>query len=198
MHARSVTFSWCFRLCFTLLMTLGVTTQAFGVDSNFQLQQNVETLAFIAQRVSIALGLCMMLGSFFKFKKYGEARTMMMNKSIAGPIMMMLSGVLLLSLPEFMKTFLFAVWGSANPLGVDLPGMWGEMLNGPLTPVVMFIRLLGVCSFIRGFMNISKAGREGMQPGTFSKSMMYIFGGVMAIHIVGVFELFAHFFGFNL
>jgi intracellular multiplication protein IcmC len=57
-------------------------------------------------------------------------------------------------------------------------GVFGE-------DMVLFIQIIGLVAFIRGWMMIAKsASQGGHQQGGFGKGMMHIFGGVMAINIV--------------
>jgi len=49
----------------------------------------------------------------------------------------------------------------------------------------LFIQIIGLVAFVRGWMMIAKsASQGGHQQGGFGKGMMHVFGGVMAINIV--------------
>ena len=107
------------------------------------------------QAIAIAIGIGLFLGGFFKLKKYGEQRTMMSAQmTMSGPLLMIISGSALLILPTFISTALLALWGNSNPLQYsgDTSG-----LGAFIPPILMFIRIIGVGSFIRGLVDLLEA-----------------------------------------
>jgi len=178
-----------------ILCLPGLTFADIDAPEPVLITHNVGMLANIAQYFSIGAGVSLFLGGLLKLKRYGEMRTMMSTHiTIAAPLFMLLAGVALLYLPTVLESSLYAVWGTANPLAIPTIGVPG--VNSMLPPVVMFIRFIGVCSFIRGWLMVSRMGKEGGQPGMVGKAFMHIFGGVMCVHIVGTAHLIKQLLGF--
>ncbi len=159
------------------------------------LSQNFEYLARILQVIAIAIGLALFLGAFFKLKKYGEQRTMMsMQMTMAGPLLMIISGSALLILPTFIGTALLALWGNSNPLQYsgDTTG-----LGAFIPPILMFVRVIGVGSFIRGLVLLARSGDHQGQQGTMGKALIHILAGILCVNIVGTVDLLEALLGFT-
>lgn len=144
-------------------------------------------LASIIQTVAILMGIGMVISGFFLLKKFGESRTMMSHHmTIVGPLMMLLAGVLLLSLPTTLCTFLYAIWGTYTPL--TYVGSGGGF-DDYVPVVLMFVRLIGVTAVIRGVVMMSRVGGQHSQPGAIGRGLMFIFCGILAVHILGTYHL---------
>lgn len=144
---------------------------------------NLKHFSSILEILSIAGGLGLFLAALFEFKRYGEMRTFMSHQmTIARPLSMLLAACMLLILPTMIGTFMLAFWGSANPM-VYTPTT--DSGWEPLMPVVIdFVRVVGIFAFMRGIFLISRSGGQGSQPGTLSKAILHMFGGVLCINIV--------------
>jgi len=57
---------------------------------------------------------------------------------------------------------------------------WSDLIN----TIVMFIQLVGLIAFVRGWFILSHAGGQGAQQGTFSKGLIHIVGGIIAINFI--------------
>ena len=178
-----------FALCFVVQPVFATVN-----FDTYQMEQNILDAAQIVQDLAIISGIFLILGAIFKFKRYGEARSMMMQQGVGAPLMMLLAGTILLSLPTFLETAVFNFWGDIQPLDPNVPS-WAESFGPGIHAILMFVRFLGVVSFVRGVFQISKAGRESSQPGTLGRGLISIFAGVLMVHIVGFAQLLEQFFG---
>lgn|SRR3990167_3181239 len=159
------------------------------------LTHNVQTLLIIIQMFAILMGLSMLISGIFQFKRYGESRTMMSTQmSVAGPLALVLCGSILLILPTFIGTMLLAFWGTSNP-GSYSTGATG--IGAFLPAVELFVRVIGVGSFIRGIHLIAKSGGHHAQPGTLGKGMIHILGGILCVNIHWTVNLLASILGFS-
>lgn len=151
------------------------------------ISNNLGTAVVILNSISVLLGVGMLFSAFFQFKRYGEQRTMMsMQHTIAGPVMMMFAGAILLILPKFIGTMLIAFWGTDTPIAYQTnANPWSDIVAA----VLMLVRVVGVGSFIRGIVMISRAGSSQSQPGTTGKALIHIFAGILCVHIMGTIEL---------
>lgn len=151
------------------------------------LTQNFTTLAEIVHSVAVLLGVCMTFSGFFQLKKYGEQRTMMSSQmSMAGPLMMITAGAMLLILPDFIGAMVLSLFGTTTP-GAYSGGVF--YYSTLIPPILIFVRVVGVGAFVRGIVLLSRVGGQQTQPGQLGKAMIHIFGGVLCIHIMGTVTL---------
>lgn len=152
-------------------------------------------LAVILQTVSVLMGLGLFMTGLFELKRYGEMRTMMSHQmTIAKPALMILCGVIFLILPTFLATGLVALWGTSSPLAYhgNADG-YAEYIP----PLLMFVRLIGAGSIMRGIVLFARAGGQGGQPGTMGKAMVHVIGGLCALHILGTEQILSSILGLN-
>jgi intracellular multiplication protein IcmC len=135
------------------------------------------------------LGLGLIVMGVFKLKAYGQMRTMMSsNVNLAGPLMLLLTGTVLLYLPTFTRVSLYSVWGSSSPFNPP-PGESDRWL-AYFQPISHLMTLIGYIAFIRGWILLSKVGREGgHQQGIVSKGLMHILGGLLSINFMGTINI---------
>lgn len=152
------------------------------------IMQQFGLIANILQTFGIMMGIGLMMSSLFMLKRYGESRTMMStHMSLNAPLALMLGGVMFLILPTIISTTLFAFWGNSSPEHYD-----GSIsgIDQYVPVVLMFVRLIGVASIMRAIMLFSRAGNHNSsQPGTISKGLMHLFGGLLCVHILGTVNL---------
>lgn len=132
------------------------------------------------------LGAGFIYKAFYHLKVYGEARTMMSTQtSLKQPMTYLLVAMVFLYLPTAMEVMLQTTFGSSNILAYS---NWeGNSQYGGITMNAVFkiIQFIGVVAFIRGWLILAQgAGQQG-QPQAFAKGLTHIFGGVLAVNIVG-------------
>ncbi len=165
------------------LLLLPISAMAASAPNPSTIEMNIDILTSITQMVAVIMGIGMILTGIFKLKQYGEMRSMMSQQhSIGASVAMLMAGVMLLSLPTFLGTFLHSFWGDANPL--PFPTSSNQGLNSMIPAIIKFIRLFGVISFIRGIVLVSKLGQpHSAQPGTLGKALTHLMGGLLCVNI---------------
>src|SRR3989338_3112253 len=119
------------------------------------LTDNFTIVAYMMQSISVLMGVTFTLGGIFKLKKLGESRgAMSQEHSMAGPLLMIVAGAMLLILPAFISAMGLAVFGYRNPMAYN-PGVDDDSLVGA---IMMLVRLVGVGSFIRGITLLARSG----------------------------------------
>ncbi|OGT48005.1 MAG: hypothetical protein A3E82_04395 [Gammaproteobacteria bacterium RIFCSPHIGHO2_12_FULL_38_11] len=147
------------------------------------LAQNFDTIAVTIQWIAILMGVCLTLGGLFQLKRLAESRTMMSSQhSAAGPLLMLIAGAMLMILPKVIGLALLSFFGKSSPMSYE-GGPSGY--NSLMHPILMFVRIIGVASFIRGILMIARAGGQQSQPGTVGKAIVHIFAGIMCVNIIG-------------
>ncbi len=106
--------------------------------------QNLYLIGNIIQTIAIIIGISLVMTGIFRLKKYGEARTYMSYQtSIAGALVLILSGTALLCLPTALSTALLNFWGWVTPLHYTKPSSSYELL---IPPIIIIVRIIGVCA----------------------------------------------------
>lgn len=165
-----------------------------------RLSENLHTIVIFINALSYVMGLWFMYSGLYSLKIYGDLRTMMpSNASMAGPLLKLILGVMLLLMPGMVKISISSLWGagaadSLMQYPTLSPSMqsWENTIKG----VIDIIRVLGYISFLRGFNMLSKATKQQAQPGLYGKGTMHVLGGVLAINIVGTINIIQYSLGF--
>lgn len=154
-------------------------------DKNFQpLMQTIAATGWL-------MGLWLIVVGFFKLKVYGQMKTMMSSQSsIVPPLMFLLIGTILLYLPFMTETSLATVWGSNDVL--SYAGQGDSAWTTYFKPIVHIMTIIGYVSFIKGWMILSKLGKESGGQGMASKGFMHILGGLLAINFLGTIDIIKH------
>ena len=126
---------------------------------------------------------------------------------VAGPLVYLVVGAILVYIPTatdaVSKTVLGEsgyLWGGQGgqsiydegagsrlleyiPSGVE--GDWSDLAD----TLVLYIQFIGFIAFVRGWLIISKAGQPGVQPGSISKGIVHLMGGILAVNFMPVVDI---------
>lgn len=150
-----------------------------------QIANNFTTIGYIFQALSVIFGVGFTFGGIHQLRRLGESRSQMMEQSsYIGPLLMLLCGAVFLILPTMLSTFGLAFFSSASDLSYDASGSSDYLL-----PIIVFVRLVGVASFMRGIFLLSRSGGRHGQPGTLGRALIHMFAGLLCLHIVGTVNL---------
>lgn len=140
-------------------------------------------------------GIALMLRAVYQLKAYGELRTMMSTQtSLKVPIVMMVAAVVLMFIPTAFQVVLKTGFQYTSPLSYN-------QATTSISPIAMkaivgLVQIIGVISFIRGWMHLVGNAQQPGGQHSFGRAMTHIVGGVLAINIVGVVNIIWNSFGF--
>ncbi|MDF1654756.1 MAG: type IV secretion protein IcmC [Coxiellaceae bacterium] len=158
--------------------------------------RHLHVVTVIIQDFAIAAGLLLIFMGFMKFKRYGEMRTFMSQQmTMSKPLMLVIGGSLLICTPLLLGTGIRAFWGTVNPL--HYMGNTSTALDQVEYAIIVFVRVLGIVVFIRGWIMLAKSGGENVQPGMRGKAIMQLFVGVLMMHFIGTEHLILETLGFS-
>ncbi|KTD75549.1 hypothetical protein [Legionella waltersii] len=143
------------------------------------------------------IGCAFLFKAIYSLKIYGEARTMMSsNTSIKEPVIYLMVGALLIYFPSAVNMIMMTSFGTTNILqyapvnssNQTINSLFGSgsMVGAPLT---MIIRVIGLVAFVRGWVLIARSASQGQPPGGTGKGLVHVFGGILAINIVGTLNM---------
>lgn len=133
----------------------------------------------------------------FANQTFGSAQ----RGELAGPMVWLFVGALLVYLPSTMDSSMATVFGTSE-IGAnsDLIAYssastleWKQIAD----VVIQYIKLIGFIAFIRGWIILSKMGHSGAQPGSIGKGTIHVIGGVLLINIVDTVNLLAQTLGYT-
>lgn len=157
--------------------------------------KNLHIAALSLQDFAICTGLFLVFSGFMTLKKYGETRTYMsQHMTLAKPLMLVGGGSLLLFTPILLGTAIQAFWGQINPLSYSISNAQAQQL---LHAIIIFIRVLGIGVFIRGWVMLAKSGDHSSRPDARTKALMHILVGVLLMHFIGTEHLVIEALGFQ-
>lgn len=174
-----------------VLLALGYVIPAFAADATItgldaqsmlnRIAEQMPSLMRMVTAIAYVMGLSFVMLSLFKFKVYGEQRTMMSSQHhLREPLTYLVVGMLLLYLPSSVQMGMSTFWAEPNPYGyLEDQTQWVQVLNN----AYMVIQLFGTIAFIRGLIIISHTGgHHGGQSGM-GKGLIHIIGGIFCINI---------------
>ena len=129
-----------------------------------------------------------------KLKKYGTKTAYKhVESSLVGPFLQFFIGIALFYLPTFVETVNITLWNEAyvynSPLNYTSQTS-STTFEEYIEPILGVIQIIGMISFIRGWVMLSRATNVGQQPGAVSKGLTHVIGGIMGINIYTVMEIF--------
>jgi len=139
------------------------------------------------------VGIMFALKALYSLKIYGESKTMMSsNTSIKDPIFHLLVAGFLIYFPTGFEVIMNTTFGYSNVLAYSDSSVTDSMFGGDSgvgNAIVIIFQTIGLYAFTRGWILIARSASQGQQPGGTGKGLMHVFGGVLAVNIVGTLEV---------
>lgn len=188
-----ISFSWLNKKnCVALLVFItpvALATTSLAVRDNENLLESLDLIYKFLVGVAYIAGVGFTLMGLYRLKKFGTGSAFMHDKrSMIGPAALFIIGIILMYTPRFLKVMMGTLYGNDSVMAYENlseDATFREMMR----PLIGIIQVVGLIAFIRGFILVSKSTGEGAPPGSMSKGVIHIVGGVLAVNIVGTVEL---------
>ncbi|PJD90571.1 MAG: type IV secretion protein IcmC [Legionella sp.] len=144
------------------------------------------------------MGLGFAIKAILTLKTHGEQRSSMSgtgNMKEAG--IYLIVAAMLVYYPTAFEVIMNSTFGYDSvlayaPMAASTPilgNIFGanSMVGGSLTTI---IQIVGLIAFIRGWLLIARGASQGQSGGGTGKGMMHVFGGILAMNIIGTLEVF--------
>ena len=176
-------------------------TVACWIASQANILTNVANSLIPMQRLitggAYLLGCLFIFKAIYSLKVYGEARTMMSsNTSVKEPVVYLIVGAVFIYFPTAFSTLMQSTFGYENVLQYAPVNGGSQTLdflfgNGSVVgrPLTIVIQVIGLVAFVRGWVLIARSASQGQPPGGTGKGLMHVFGGILAINIVGTINM---------
>ena len=165
----------------------GTTTVLVNLANNLLPVQKLITGA------AYLIGIAFAVKALYSLKVYGEARTMMSsNTSIKEPVFYFMTSAFLIFFPTGVDVILETSFGDTNILSYSESSAAQALFGGDNdlgNALVIIFQTIGLYAFVRGWVLIARAASQGQPPGGTGKGLMHVFGGILAVNIVGTVEM---------
>ena len=174
----------------------------FGLSGQINLLENLSKSFPPIEKLitggAYLLGIMFMIKAIYTLKMYGESKSMMSSgSSIKEPLMYFLVGGMLVFFPTGLRLLLNTTFGdNGNILAYGSFSSNNNALNsifGTASPMgrqlCRIIQIFGLVAFVRGWVLIARSAASGQQAGSTGKGFMHVFGGMVAINIVGTIRM---------
>ncbi|MBF13700.1 MAG: hypothetical protein CMF46_05000 [Legionellales bacterium] len=141
----------------------------------------------------LLFALMYILGITFCFVALSKLRRMAAKNAFqgggegnaSGPIIQFLLGVLLIFSPTMLNIFTETLFAETDSILKYDPQTTGGALTQIYTNLYILIQTIGLVVLIRGFVMINRVaqGQQSAQGGTYTKGIMFIIVGILAINI---------------
>lgn len=166
------------------------------VDVLANIAKSMEPLQRLISGAAYLIGIAFAIKALYCLKSYGESKTMMSNNSsIKEPLAYFLVAGMLIYLPTGFQILMNSTFGpnssilayadSNNP---TIDALFGQD-SAVGTSLALIIQTIGLISFVRGWVLIAKSASQGQPPGGTGKGMIHVFGGILAMNIVGTIQI---------
>ena len=172
------------------------------IASQVDVFANLAASMFSVER--LVTGAAYLIGLMFAFKAlmtlkaHGESRSQMSSggNSIKEPLLYFLVAGMLIYLPSGFEVLMNSTFGYSNVLayapvnshnsGLDMLFGADSMFGSSLA---LIIQTIGVIAFVRGWILVARSASQGQQAGGTGKGLMHVFGGILAMNIVGTLQI---------
>ena len=158
----------------------------------YNLAQSAGAIVTLLTVTMYILGLVFAFKAIYTLKVYGEARTMMSsNASVKEPIVYLIIAAVFIYAHSGYEMFMSSIFGYTSPLAYEsLDTAHASVFSGAAgRPLTVIMQVIGLSAFIRGFVMLGRASGQGQQPGGSGKGLMHIFGGILAMNIIGTINM---------
>lgn len=143
------------------------------------------------------MGCAFIFKAIYALKMYGEAKTMQSSStSVKEPLAYLMVGAIFIYFPTAFSTLMQSTFGYQNILQYAPVNSSNQSLDtlfgsGSVVgrPLAILIQVIGLVAFVRGWVLIARSASQGQPPGGTGKGLIHVFGGILAINIVGTINM---------
>jgi len=129
------------------------------------------------------MGIAFILRGVYQLKVYGDLRTMMSTQTnLKQTLIVLIVGTVLMYIPTAFQSAMVSTFGTSVPDVIPYKAE-GEISAQAMNAIMKFVQLIGIISFIRGWVQLTHASQGGHS--SFGKGITHIIGGLLAVNIEG-------------
>lgn len=171
---------------------------ASEVNVLINLANNLIPVERLVTGAAYVIGLLFVMKALLTLKAHSESHGSAMSSGggLKEPLVYFFVAGVFIFFPSAFEIFMNSTFGYSNvlayaPLNSQSPmldSLFGadSLIGAALT---IIIQVVGVISFVRGWILIAKSASQGQPPNGTGKGLMHVFGGILAINIVGTLQI---------
>lgn len=168
-----------------------------SVDVLNNLANNLLSVQKMLTGASYLMGLAFAIKAVVTLKIHGEQKSSMGAGGMKEASIYMFVAAMLLYYPTAFEVIMNSTFGYSSvlayaPMNSSTP-MIASIFGSDSTvgySLTIIIQVVGLVAFIRGWVLIARSSAQGQGAGQVGKGLMHVFGGVMAMNIIGTLEVF--------
>ncbi len=139
------------------------------------------------------LGILFAMKALMALKSHGETRGGGGNSSsMKEPLLYFIVAGMLIYFPTGFEVLMNTTFGYSNVLSYSDTSAMNTWLGGDSSlgnALTVIIQTIGLYAFVKGWMMITKSASTGQPPNGTGKGLTHVFGGILAVNIVGTIEM---------
>lgn len=137
------------------------------------------------------IGIFFAMKALVSLKSHGEMRGGG-SSSLKEPLLYFIVSGMLIYFPTGFEVLMNTTFGYSNVLAYSEGSAMNAWLGGDSelgSALTVIIQTIGLYAFVRGWILITKSSSTGQPPNGTGKGLTHVFGGILAINIVGTIEM---------
>ena len=114
------------------------------------------------------------------------------SSSIKEPLMYLIVAAMLIYFPTGVEVLMNTTFGYSTVLSYSDTSAMGLWLGGDTqlgSALTIIIQTVGLYAFVKGWVLVARSAATGQPPGGTGKGLTHVFGGILAVNIVGTLEM---------
>lgn len=137
------------------------------------------------------IGIAFILLAFFKLKHLADFRTMSGGQQDVGKAFILLAlGAIFLWMPFMLNIMTYSLFGNSITGLREKYAITGDSNYEYKRAFFQMMMIIGLISFIRGWLILSSMAKGQSQPGTIGKAITHIVAGLFLYHLLAVIRIF--------
>ncbi len=143
------------------------------------------------------IGISFAVKALYSLKALGEAKSHhSANSTVKDPLIYMFVAGMFIYFPTGFQVLMNSTFGYSQVLaytpvttgGTAMMALFGTTSDFGAT-LALFIQVIGVIAFVRGWVLVARAASTGQPPGGTGQGLMHVFGGILAMNIIGTLQV---------
>jgi len=139
------------------------------------------------------MGIGFAVKAFFTLKSHGEQRSSLSGTgNMKEALVYMLVAAMLLYFPTGFEALMNSTFGYSDVLAYSQNPYFSGILgtdNAVGRALTIIIQVVGLFAFVKGWIMIARGASQGQSAGGTGKGLMHVFGGILAMNIVGTLQV---------
>ncbi len=166
---------------------------ANGIDVLSNIAHSLIPVEKLVTAAAYLMGIGFAIKAVFTLKSHGEQRSSLSGTgNMKEALVYIIVASMLLYFPTAFEALMNTTFGYSTVLAYSenpyLSGIMGA--NSALgNAITIIIQVIGLFAFVKGWIMIARGASQGQSAGNTGKGLMHVFGGILAMNIVGTMQI---------